>query len=181
MENQISRRDFGKRSLATIATMVLASVITIPAIGCSVDVKGLVNIVIESVEGILAVAAPGEAWAADLKAALTALQNAETQWTAGGAVALVEDALNTISAVVAVIPLTAPYAPLVAILVAGIDAVLNALSPASATPAVAGKLNVYTGRVALQKPHLFQTQVGAYRDQWNSQAKALGLTAAIIK
>lgn len=176
----MNRRMFLKSAGAAGATVAFLPSLALE--GCSVDVKGLINTVIESVKGILAVAAPGAGWVADLTTALTALEQAEAQWTAGGAVTLVEDALNTISAVVAVVPLTAPYAPLVAILVAGIEAVLNALVPTTGAAAPAARRpNVYSGRVGLQKPHLFQTQVGAYKEQFNNQAKALGLTQAVIQ
>lgn len=178
----MNRRIFLGRSLATVGTLALASSIPLSLTGCAVDVKGLVNTVIASVEGILRVAAPNAPWATELSAALAVLQQAEAQWTAGGAVTLVEDALNTIVAVVAVVPLTAPYAPLVAILVAGIEAVLNALVPTTGAAAPAARRpNVYSGRVGLQKPHVFETQVGAYRKQWNAQAKMLGLTQAVIQ
>jgi hypothetical protein len=61
--------------------------------------------------------------------------------------------------------------------------VLNYFLPTTTTTATpaARTANVYSGRVGLQKPHLFQTQVGAYKEQFNSQAKMLGLTAAVIK
>jgi hypothetical protein len=178
----MNRRSFLKTAGA--AGAALAIVPSLALEGCSLDIKGMINAVIAAGQGLLAVAGSA-AWVTDLKAALAALQSAEAQWTAGGVVTLVEDALNTVLDVIGAIPLTAVYAPLAAILVAAIDAALNYFVPTTATPATlaprARRPNVYTGRVSLQKPHLFQTQVGAVKEQWNSQAKMLGLTAAVIE
>lgn len=176
----ITRRQFGKRSLTTVATLALASSFPLVLTGCSFDAKGLINTVIASVKAILRVAEATASWAASLQAALTALQQAEAAWEAGGAVVIIEDALDTIEAVVAVIPLTAPYAPLVAVLVAGIDAVLSYFTPAAAAAVRATKGGPYAGRVGLTKPRFLQTQVGAYKGQWNQQAKALGMKNAEI-
>lgn len=175
----MTRRNFGKGTLSTIATLAIAGTVTLPIAGCSFSVTGMINTVIASVEAILKVAEPNASWVASLEAALAALQTAESTWQAGGAVTIVEDALNTIEAVVAVIPLTAPYAPLIAVLVAGIEAILNYFSP-STSAARSGNKNIYIGRVSLRKPHLFQTQVGAYKEEWNDTARSLGLSKALI-
>ena len=175
----MNRREFVKNSSVGVAVLCTGSMVTMTA--CSTNIKALLNTVITAVQAILKVAV-NSPWAAQLANALTALQNAEAQWTAGSTVQIVIDALNTLEAVCAVIPLTAVYSPLIDVLVTGIEAVLAVLVPTPAIKALRAKLanNPHHGRVALRHPHFLQTQQGAFRDQWNDTAKGLGLNAAKI-
>lgn len=151
---------------------VSGAVLLIPPVfltGCS-DTTELLNTVISAVDGVLAVAEPGAAWAVSLQKALSALQSAETTWVAGGPVQVVIDALNTIMAVTAVIPLTAAYSPLIDVLVAGIEAVLEVLQPTTATANVASRAvgpNPHMGRATI-KPHWFESKVAAFKRQWDA-------------
>ena len=177
----ISRREFAKKSaLLAVATATLA----LPGLeGCTGnEVESLINTVADSALNLIAVADPGASWITPLTNAVAALKQAETTWAAGGAVAIIEEALSTVEAVLAVIPITAVYAPLVAILVSGIDAVLNALptTPAATAALAKASMNPYHGRVTLKKPHVFQTKVGAYKSQWNATAKQIGLPHAVL-
>lgn len=173
---------------APLALGVGATAMVMPLAGCSVtpaQIESSINVALASAEGVLAVAEPGASWVNPFKDAVTALQNAETQWKGGGAVAIVESALNTLASVSAVIPFSAPYAPLVAILIAGIDAVLSSL-PVTATAGMtvtAPMSTPYRGRVKLAGRSMFHpTHEGAYKAQWNGVAKANPLlTAAILK
>ena len=101
---------------------------------------------------------------------MAALKSAEQGWIGGGAVQIVIQALNTLAAVAAVIPFTAVYSPLIDILVAGIDAVLEAL-PASTSvpykgPEITGTTYDHHGRVSI---HNFfgQPSTRVYKDKWN--------------
>lgn len=175
---KLTRREFGCNTV--LAGVALAFVPSLE--GCTGnEVVSLINTVIESALAVIGVATPDASWLGPLTNAVAALKQAETTWVAGGAVTIVEEALGTIEDVLAVIPLTAVYAPLVAVLVAGIDAVLNALPTSAVTSRLRASSNPYHGRVALKKPHLFQTRVGAYKSQWNTTAKAIGLTGAEIQ
>ena len=180
----MQRRDFLKNSV-TAAAIVAVAPSSLLVEGCNkVNVKALLNTVLASAEAIIQVAQPNAPWIQPLESAILALQQAEQQWSAGGTVQVVISALNTIQAVLAVIPVTAAYSPLIAVLVAGIEAVLTALVPAPApTPATVNAAhNPYlsTHRVTLKKPGVFQTYQGAYRAQWNAKATELGLVKAKI-
>jgi ribonuclease BN (tRNA processing enzyme) len=50
------------------------------------------------------------------------------------------------------------------------------------TPVQAAKVarNPYKGATNLNKPHFLQTYQGAYKSQWNNEAKSIGLTTAEI-
>jgi hypothetical protein len=179
----MDRREFGKMSLAGIAIASLSSFMT----ACAINAKALLNTVIAAVQAVLKVAAPTEPWVAQLSAALNALVTAEeASWTAGGAVTIVIDALNTIANVCAVIPLTAVYSPLIDVLVAGIDAVLAVLvPPAGAKLKVMAIANPHRGRVVINTPRRFagvqlQTEQGAFKGQWNDLATQIGLPQAKI-
>jgi hypothetical protein len=151
----------------TAASGLAVAASSIPLTGCNADnVEGILNTVLESSEAVLKVAEPGAAWVGPFSEAVTALETAEANWKAGSTVTIVIDALNTLSAVAAVIPFTAAYSPLINLLVAGIDAVLGAIPQAAGNKALAP--NVRTGRTSLQKPHLLETRVGAYKKQWNA-------------
>lgn len=151
--------------------------------GCTLsasNVKSLIGVLISSIQNILKVAS-GAPWVGDLSNALTALQNAEQNWTAGSATTVIDDALNTVTAVLAVIPLTAVFSPLIDIIVSGIEAVLAVLPVASVSTKlrVALASNPHHGRVILNKPGLFhETPQGAYKAQWNGIAKQIGLPQA---
>lgn len=163
--------------LGPLALGVGATAIVVPLAGCTGNqVETAINTALQSAENILAVADPSAAWVTNFRDAVTALQAAETSWKGGGAIAIVESALNTLAAVSAVIPITAPYAPLIGIMVAGIDAVLSSL-PATA-PALAAP-NPYRGMVKLKgRSPLHPTHEGAYKAQWNSVVKANPVLAA---
>ena len=168
---QMNRRAF----LVTGAALAIVPT-SLALEGCTVDLKALLNTVLDSAVAVLKVAGttvPG------LQEAIAALQAAEASWTSGSPGAVVIDALNTLSDILAVIPTTAVYAPLVAILVAGIEAVLAAFG-VTATPAAKAIMNPYHGAAQLNKPHAFQTYQGAYKAQWNTTAAGLGLSAALI-
>jgi hypothetical protein len=179
----MQRRDFLKKS-TTAAAVLLASPSVLVVEGCNVNVKALLNTVLDSAQAILRVAAPNEGWITPLQSAIVALEQAEQQWSAGGAVQIVISALNSVQSVLAVIPITAVYSPLIAVLVAGIEAVLVALvpqpAPNPATVNAAHNPYLSTHRITLRRPRILQTHQGAYRSQWNSTASDLGLPKAQI-
>jgi len=173
-----TRRGFiGKAALALIsfATLSLTGCALTPA-----NAKALINVLITSIQNILKVSTNAP-WVGDLAAALTALQTAEASWSAGGTVAVIDDALNTLTAVLAVIPLTAIYSPLVDIVVAGIEAVLAVLPVATGSAKLRAAIssNPHHGRIVLNKKSLrHETPQGAYKSQWNGLCKQIGLPQA---
>lgn len=177
MQRSIGRREF----LRTSTLAAIAATIGIPSLtGCAVNVKALLTTLITSIQAILKVAT-GATWATDLTSALAQLSTAVASWTAGGAVTIVTQALNAVEAVLAVIPLTAVYSPLVDVVVAGIEAVLNALSPApTLAPSFArATADPHRGRVVLHRGP-FETWQGAYKKTFNTEAKLIGLPQAEI-
>lgn len=159
--------------------LVLATAPAILATGCTESVKDLLNTVIDATAGLLKVVEPSASWFGPLQSALTALTASETDWMNGGGVQIIESALATVEAVLGAIPITAVYSPLIAILISGIDALLEKLYPAGKAP-VALKVSVYRGRVALKKPHALQSSSSAFRSQWNQATVVIGLPAAKI-
>lgn len=177
----MTRRSFFQRLGIGLAVAVLAP--TTLLTGCAFSVTGMLDTIISAIQGILKVAT-GASWATDLTNALSALQQAAASWISGGAVAIVEDALNTLESMLAVIPTTAVYSALVAIIVTGIESILNFFSPpatALVKPRATVATNPYLGQVTLNKPSFAHpTYQGAFKAQYNEKAKALGLTKAEI-
>lgn len=185
----MNRRSFFK---AAAVTGVVATLPTLEGCGLS-QVENAINVVLKEAAAVLAVAEPGAPWLVPLQKAIADLMTAEQQWQNGGAVQIVDDALNTIVAITADIPLTAAYSPLIDVLVAGIEAVL-ALLPAPVSPvSVATKLTVeqerkitaggnpHVGRYQLKNSWDHPTPAGKFRANWNEVAKANKLDYAVLK
>lgn len=167
-------RTFNRRTFFLGAgALALTAAVTLPTIGCTPNWEGILNTLITSGEAVLKVAEPNAMWLKPFESALTALQGAEAQWKAGSAITIIESALNTLAAVAAVIPFTAVYSPLIDILVAGIDAVLSAISPAPSGTKLAAAHNARVGRAKLKA----QTQ-SAYKAQWNAYVATYPALAA---
>lgn len=167
----MNRRTF----LGSSAALGVISLVSLPTVGCAYDPTAIINTVLDSAVAVLAVADPAAPWVIDFKNAVATLKSAEAQWKSGSAITIVISALNTLAAVAAVIPLTAMYSPLIDILVAGIDAVLVAIDTSAAKTV---SHNARVGRVLLKKPHVLQTEVGAYKAQWNAVVSANPLLSA---
>jgi hypothetical protein len=193
MQN-LTRRQFGKGISITIFAAMTPGIVVLE--GCTLsmqEIENLINTALNAANAVLKVAEPGAPWVADFSAAITALEQAEASWKAGGTVAIVEAALNTLAAITAVIPITAVYSPLIDILVAGIDAVLSAL-PVTTTVAqpspLATKVRAQVAAASITYDHhgratihnLFgKPTVGAFTSKWNGAvAKNPALAAAKI-
>ena len=185
----LSRRSFFSRG--AIAVGVLAIAPSLLLTGCAVNIKQLLSTIVSQMQAILKVATPNASWLTDVESALVAVQAGISNWDSTGLLTEIDSALNAALGVLGTIPQTALYAPLVAVLVTGIETVLGLLlTPSTATnPAQLAPLaqqaarvasNPYHGKVLLKKPHAFQTQLAAYKEQWNSTASSIGLPAARI-
>lgn len=171
-----------KLSALLICTLLLTS--TVGCVPPSISsIENDINTVLDEATNVLVVADPNAAWVPQLQSAITALKTAEASWSAGGAEQIVIDALNTVEAITAVIPLTAAYSPLIDVLVAGIEAVME-LFPASATPLAVGarlSANPHVGRVKLVH-HAFHSRSKEFKALWNETALAnTGLRGATIQ
>jgi hypothetical protein len=180
---EFTRRQFGKSAVGVLGITALGGVSL--AEGCtSSSVINEINVILQEAASVLAVVEPNAPWVADFKNAIAALMVAEQQWDTGGTVQLVIDALNTVVAITAVIPLTAPYSPLIDILVAGIEAVLAALPQSSNNAGVRAMAsgNPHVGRYQFQK-HWYRSTptAGEFKSAWNASAKERNLPAAVLK
>jgi len=182
----MNRRKFLKFITAISAALAVGAT-TVTIEGCTFNITDAINTVLNSALAILKVAEPNASWAGPIANAIAALQQAETQWQSGGAAAIVIDALNTIEAVCAVIPVTAAYSPLIDILIAGIEAVMAAfglttqLSPAAMAKRPTVTNSPHYGKVAIKTSFAHPTFQGAYKHLWNSTAQSLKLAVAEIK
>jgi hypothetical protein len=174
----MNRRSFFQ---AAAATGLVATLPTLEGCGLS-EVENAINVVLREAAAVLAVAEPNASWLAPLQQAIASLMTAEQQWQNGGPVQVVDDALNTIVAITAVIPLTAVYSPLIDVLVAAIETVL-ALLPAPATGVAKATRtgNPRVGRYTLKSYWDHPTPAGRFKKNWNDVATANKLDYAVLK
>jgi hypothetical protein len=142
--NLASSRKFPAWALIAVllqGTLIVGGSATVLTLtGCPLSVtqaENEVNVLIQEATGIIAVADPSASWLADFEKATALLKVDEANWVKGGAVQDVINVLNDLEQVTALISPLVPYASLVGILVAGIDAALALLLPAPAGAAPA--------------------------------------------
>ena len=194
----MNRRNFLTRLASATAIALASGATTVTIEGCAFSITDAINTVLNSALAILKALEPNSSVYMQLADAISALQQAEATWQQGGAATIVIDAMNTIEAVLAVVPVTAPYASLIDILFAGIEAVMSAfgLTPPAPTPAtsstsIARSPNVGEKRKAdekrsavLNSPHYkaaalnaptwrHPTWQGAFKAQWNAKCDAI--------
>jgi hypothetical protein len=120
----------------------------------------------------------------DLNAAAAALVAATTNWTTGSPVAIINYAAQAIEALLAAIPLTAPYAVFVGIAVAALDILIgnlgtqatqatNTVANAKAVLAFVDTLpaNPWRGKAQIHR-HVFEGPRSAFIGTWNDAVKA---------
>lgn len=172
-----------KKILSFILSFTLFSTTAVPLTGCtSASTVNEINVVLTEATNILVVADPNAAWVPDLKAAVVALKTSEASWQAGGPIQDVDDALNTIIAVTAVIPQTEKYSPLIDVLVAGVEVILGAL-PVTSSAVTAHAITVnnpHLGMVTI--PHKFaHSRTKEFIAAWNKAAVDNDLATATIQ
>ena len=172
----MNRRHFLQSSAtASIALVAAPSLL----VGCtSSELEGYLNAALQSAESILGLSSANDPWYADLQAAIAALKATESTWTGATVTAAIESALNALDAVLAVIPFTAAYSPLIDLLTTAIETILNLF--VKPTPSVAAKAthNPHAGRVPLKAKGFLQSPAKAYRQQWNDAVVGLQLPAS---
>jgi len=182
----MKRRQFITSIAKATAAAIMIGSTTVMVEGCTFDVKTALNTLLDSLNAILKVAEPNATWTSPLSNAIAALEQAESAWQSGSPAQVIVSALNTIEAVIAVIPVTASYAPLVDIIIAGIEAVMSALG---LTFSLSGEDSRKRATV-VNSPHfkattiktsaLHPTWTGAYKHQWNSECNTLKMPQAKI-
>lgn len=181
--HNMNRRSFMK-DVATGGAVLAVAPAMLSMEGCTFStstLKSYLNTVLESAEKILALGSSTDSWYTTLSDAITALENTESSWNGSTAVTIVVSALDTLEAVLAVIPVTSAYSTLIDLLVSAIEVILTTFVKTSVTKVKVKALaqaNQHRGVVPLKDPHFMQSKVGAYKSQWNDLATGLGLTKA---
>jgi hypothetical protein len=140
---------------ATVLYLAILPAVAVSITGCDKSqVINAVNVVLTEAQAVVRVAEPNAPWLADFDAAVAAVKAAESSWQSGGAVEILQSALATLANVCAVIPATAQYAPLIAVLVAAISAVIALIPQKGPSMVAALAPSPYAGMVAAPKtPH----------------------------
>ncbi len=173
----MNRRTFLKSSATSAAALALA-----PALlsGCTAsEVEQYLNTVLASGEAILGLTSSNDSWFADLQSAVAALKATEGTWSASTVTAVVVSALNTLDAILAVIPVTASFSPLIDVLTTAIETILTTfVAPTTSLTVKLTASNPHRNKVALKRPHALQSKIGAYKAQWNDLVVGLQLPAS---
>jgi len=116
-----------------------------------------------------------------LAAAAATLVTATSNWTTGSAINYINDAAQVIEAILAAIPLTAPYAAFVGIAVAALDILISNLAtqPTQTTNTVANARavlahvdtlpsNPWRGKATIHR-HVFEGPRSALVNTWNDE------------
>ena len=171
----ITRRQF------SFGAAIVAAAPSVLITGCAFSVTGMLSTIISALTGVLNYVAANSSWLPQVQQVLAKLQAELAAWQAGkGVVATLEQVLNDALPILALIPLTAAYAPLIGLIVAGVESIINYFGTASAKQAMYAQNNPYQGMVKLNTPHFAQTWQGAFKSQFDETAKGLGLTKAVI-
>jgi hypothetical protein len=167
----ITRREAIRGGVA-LAVLTPTGLSTLTLTGCTpAQVENEINTILQEATGIIAVADPGLTWLSAFSKATALLKVDEANWIKGGAVQDVINVLNDLEGITALISPLVPYASLIGVLVAGIDAALALLLPAPAAAPAA--LTAHT--VGRNNPFKGQATVKSAADsksQWNAIAKA---------
>jgi len=165
----MNRRQFGK-SLAGASALVAAGPSLISLQGCTPgQAENEINTILQEAVGIIAVADPGVTWLAAFSKASALLKTDEENWIKGGAVQDVINVLTDLQGVCALISPLVPYAQLIAVLVAGINAVLALLLPNPPAPVAMAQM------ARNPNPWIGLAHVRSAKDskeQWNNICKA---------
>ena len=161
----------------------------LPTTGCTPSTAAIAadgNAVATALLSIAALEQPlNPTLAQQLTTAAGALKQATANWTTGSPTADINSAAVAVEAVLAIIPVTAGFAPLVAVAVAALDVVLANLphqTPVS-MEAVENTSNPYhtpAHKYHLSRSPLHPTWNGAFKHAWNSKAKALGYNSVLL-
>ena len=163
-----------RQMLKSSGVALLAAPAILALEGCPFTVaqaENEINVIVQETGAILAVAEPNAPWLGTFAQAAALLKADEAAWVKGGAVQDVINVLNDLGGVTSLISPLVPYAQLISVLVAGIDAALALLLPtapaAPATPAVAhvSTENPFRGKASVKN-------AADSKKQWNAIVRA---------
>ena len=165
----LNRREALKLGAGSFA-LVAAGPALLSLTGCpATTVENEINTVLQEAIGIIAIADPGLSWLAAFSKATALLKMDEANWIKGGAVQDVINVLTDLQGVCALISPLVPYAQLVAVLVAGTNALLALLLPAPPAP-VAMAMARRNPNPWIGLAHVRSAKDS--REQWNAICKA---------
>jgi hypothetical protein len=152
MTMQYPHKPFKLRALAMLMTLgvgMCAMTVTTTATGCTAaevatQIKNDGAAVAAAAENVAtALQATDSSLASKLEMAAQALQAVTQNFTAGSAVAYINDAANAVEVILALIPITAPFAALIPIVVAAIDLLIANLPAPTSTSLVGTRKVIY--------------------------------------
>jgi hypothetical protein len=162
-----------KNMFRSLIAILLLGALPLMTTGCTPSAAEIAadgNAVATALLSIAALEQPTDPTAAaNLTTAANALKAATANWTTGSPTADINSAATAVEVVLASIPQTAIYAPLVAITVAALDAILAATGVKSAE-ATASK-NPYHGMAKIHRSLLHPTLEGAFKAAWKKAIK----------
>jgi hypothetical protein len=185
MAMQYPHKPLKLRALAMLMTLgvsMCAMTVVVPTTGCTpaqvaTQIKNDGAAVAAAAENVAtALQATNSALASKLEMAAQALQAVTQNFTAGSTVAYINDAANAVEVIMALIPITAPFAALIPIVVAAIDLLISNLPASSAVKAMArpAPYNPYrTPNVDKLITHRFgRSKAGDIKAAFNTMATA---------
>lgn len=138
-----------------------------------------------NIANVYSVTAP--AAAAQLKTYAADILSVTANWNSSTGIALFNSAANGAEIILAGIPQTKDFAPLIPIAVAAIDILVANLNPAATAPATlqahvlaAPQGNPYRGRATI-KHRMLRSPEGDFKATWNETAKANGLSNLALR
>jgi hypothetical protein len=183
----LTRRQFSLRSFATLA---LSSASFALLAGCpfgSVTQSQIVELIAEVGAGLQEILpylkSVSASEAATIYAAFQTLETDVQNWKPGGAIAVIEQAVNAFVSAMNLVPVLAEYQPLVALIVATVEGLIALIAPGSTPPPPAtgvtrnGRRGITYKGVTFPNP---PTTASSFRSSWNKQVsgqpKLAGLT-----
>ena len=161
---------FGTLTPTDVAVIGVGSVAAITLAGCTpTQIENEINTIVQEGANIVAVADPGTL-PANFAQYVALLKADEANWIKGGAVQDIINVLNDLEGVTALIGPLVPYAQLIGVLVAGIDAVLALLLPPPSTGTAASPAVMSVHEAQAKNPFKGMTTVKNVKDsvkQWN--------------
>lgn len=171
--------------IRTIAAILLIGTFPVLVAGCAPSTSQIaadgqaVATALLSIANIEAVSNPQ--LAQNLTTAANALSAATANWKTGGSVAILNNAANAVEIALAAIPQTAAIAPLVAVAVAALDAIIANINPTSSAKDTVRVANLYRGEAHIH--HRWGRSIeGDFKAAWNMAARSNpALNSAVLK
>lgn len=162
---------FSSMQMATIGTFLVVptSVVVVGVAGCKLTKPQVLQLAdtLDNSLANLATAINDPALAAQVKSAEAALNAAITNWNGTTVTTAIVSALNNVVSIMDLIPAAAPYAAIAGIVIAGVEAIIDAF-PSSAVTVSAKTM----AKVRIAQNPVKVKSVSDYKTKWNAWAAA---------